>query len=231
MNIYIRKSIIKIVYGKYILNVANIELLHDNCWSRNVEYGIEIESLGRIIYPERNTIRAFLVVNNQGKYLIKKLRDEGKIKDILNISQYNNKLVLDILEDYTNSILKILNDNGLLVIKVVKRNGKEFWSVIGYEYQISKTLKEVSEVAKIEHIVIEEFNIASLRPTLTDSEIRSLIVAMQMGYFDYPKRATASEVAKVLGIKKSTFIYHIRNAQKKLIRALINMNNIQNTSE
>jgi len=219
------------VYGKYTLNVANIEILHDTCWSRDVDYGVSIESLGRIIYPEKGVIRAFLVVDNKGKQLIKKLKDQGRIKDILNISRYNSKLVLDVIEDYSNSVLKLLNDNGVLVIKVIKRNGKEFWSFIGYEFQISKALKDISEVAKIEYSEIKEFNLAISESNLTISEIRSLITAIQMGYFDYPKRATAEEVARVLGIKKSTFIYHIRNAQKKLVKLLISTSDIRESGK
>jgi len=216
------------MYGKYALKMANIEIVHDGCWTMDVDYGISIESLGRIIYPEKGIVRAFLVVDsNKKKQLIKKLKDKGKIKDILNISQYNSKLVLDVIEYYNNSVLKLLNDNGVQVIKVIKRNGKEFWRFIGYEFQISRALKDISEVAKIEYSAVKEFNLAIAEPNLTISEIRSLIAAIQMGYFDYPKRATAEEVARALGIRKSTFIYHIRNAQKKLVESLISTSDIR----
>jgi len=43
------------------------------------------------------------------------------------------------------------------------------------------------------------------------------MIAYNYGYLDYPRKASADELAELLGISKVTFLYHLRNAQRKLI--------------
>lgn len=59
------------------------------------------------------------------------------------------------------------------------------------------------------------------RSVFTDRQQCVLETAHQMGYFDYPKRANAGEVAKSLDISRSTFTEHLSAAQSKLIDSLV----------
>jgi len=52
---------------------------------------------------------------------------------------------------------------------------------------------------------------------LTGRQQEVIRTAFEMGYFDYPKRANASEVAEELGIAASTFSEHISTAQRKIL--------------
>lgn len=45
--------------------------------------------------------------------------------------------------------------------------------------------------------------------------------AYRMGYFDYPRRSNASEVAASLDIAPSTFTEHLTAAQSKLLDAVL----------
>jgi len=53
-------------------------------------------------------------------------------------------------------------------------------------------------------------------PKFTESELKVLRKALELGYFDYPRRANSAEVSEALGIDRSTFIYHVRSIQRKL---------------
>lgn len=55
---------------------------------------------------------------------------------------------------------------------------------------------------------------------LTDRQREVLETAYEMGYFDYPRDANASEVAEQLGIRPSTFTEHLNAAQSKLLDEL-----------
>lgn len=55
------------------------------------------------------------------------------------------------------------------------------------------------------------------RSKLTPRQEEVLRTALEMGYFDYPKRANAGEVAEELGIGLSTFSEHLAAAQSKLL--------------
>jgi predicted DNA binding protein len=56
---------------------------------------------------------------------------------------------------------------------------------------------------------------------LTDRQREVLHTAYEMGYFEYPGEANASEVAEELGIAPSTFAEHLSAAQSKMFDELL----------
>lgn len=59
------------------------------------------------------------------------------------------------------------------------------------------------------------------RGRLTDRQREVVATAYRMGYFDYPRRSNASEVAASLDIAPSTFTEHLTAAQSKLLDAVL----------
>jgi predicted DNA binding protein len=59
------------------------------------------------------------------------------------------------------------------------------------------------------------------RSQLTDRQREVLETAHEMGYFDYPDGANASEVAEAIGVSRSTFSEHLAIAQSKLLDAIL----------
>lgn len=59
------------------------------------------------------------------------------------------------------------------------------------------------------------------RSRLTERQREVLETAIEMGYFQYPKGANASEVAEALDISVSTFAEHLAAAQTKLLDTIL----------
>ncbi|OVE83975.1 helix-turn-helix domain-containing protein [Natronolimnobius baerhuensis] len=59
------------------------------------------------------------------------------------------------------------------------------------------------------------------RNELTDRQREIIETAYEMGYFEYPKGANATDVAAELGVARSTFTEHLAAAQTKLMRTLL----------
>lgn len=59
------------------------------------------------------------------------------------------------------------------------------------------------------------------RGRLTDRQHEALVTAYEMGYFERPKRANASEVAAELDIAQSTLTEHLVTAQHKLLADIL----------
>ena len=55
---------------------------------------------------------------------------------------------------------------------------------------------------------------------LTDRQQQVLRAALYGGYFQSPRRSTATEIANALSLTQSTFSYHLRNAQQTLFERL-----------
>jgi len=61
----------------------------------------------------------------------------------------------------------------------------------------------------------------SLSASLTAKQREALRTAETMGYFDWPREHTAEEVADRLGIASATLHYHLRAAQRTLVRGVL----------
>jgi hypothetical protein len=59
------------------------------------------------------------------------------------------------------------------------------------------------------------------RGKLTDRQREVLVTAYEMGYFERPRRANASEVAAALDIAQSTLSEHLVTAQRKLLTDIL----------
>jgi PAS domain S-box-containing protein len=60
----------------------------------------------------------------------------------------------------------------------------------------------------------------SVEDQLTDRQQEAVSRAYHEGYFDWPRRNTAGDVADAMGIAETTFHYHLRNALDTLVTAL-----------
>ena len=68
----------------------------------------------------------------------------------------------------------------------------------------------------------EERNLVLVdRAALTDRQHEVLETAHELGYFDRPKGANATELAEELGVSRSTFLEHLSAAQSKLLDGVL----------
>ena len=59
------------------------------------------------------------------------------------------------------------------------------------------------------------------RSDLTERQRTAIEAAHELGYFEEPKEANASEIADSLGVARSTFLHHLNRAQSKLLEAIL----------
>lgn len=59
-----------------------------------------------------------------------------------------------------------------------------------------------------------------LLPSLTRRQGQAVLAALETGYYDAPRKVTTLDVARKLGIARSTFEEHLKAAESQLVRAL-----------
>ncbi len=59
-----------------------------------------------------------------------------------------------------------------------------------------------------------------LLPSLTRRQGQAVLAALEAGYYDAPRKVTTLDVARKLGIARSTFEEHLKAAESQLVRAL-----------
>ncbi|QGA68969.1 bacterio-opsin activator [Sulfolobus sp. E11-6] len=214
-------KLITVYYSKYPYKLVNIRILHSGCWTSFIDDHL-VKSLGRSYQPEDGTIRSLVIVNSGSMKVLMNLKNEGKIKDIINIYRYGNNYIADIIQDYNNSVLSVLNKYDAVVLNTVKVKKRELWSFVTYEYKVPKIINDLNRIGVVEKVKISDYDPNERALNLTQIELKCLMIAAKMGYFDYPKKIKAKDLAQSLGIKESTFIYHLRNAQRKIVTKLLN---------
>jgi predicted DNA binding protein len=61
---------------------------------------------------------------------------------------------------------------------------------------------------------------ASLFGTLTDKQTRALMTALDNGYYRLPRNATAGDIARLMGVPRTSFADHLRKAENKVLQAV-----------
>lgn len=55
---------------------------------------------------------------------------------------------------------------------------------------------------------------------LTNKQTKAIMTALDHGYYDLPRGATAEEIARRLGIPRTSFVDHLRKAENKVMQAM-----------
>lgn len=125
---------------------------------------------------------------------------------------------------------EIIEGTGTPISSVRAQNGSLLLSFRTLE------LAEIAEIvdelrAYFDGVIVEELTqdhedisadpVVVDREALTTRQQEILETAHEMGYFDYPKGANATDVAEELGVARSTFTEHLAAAQTKLMDAIL----------
>jgi predicted DNA binding protein len=123
--------------------------------------------------------------------------------------------------------------NCLNLQPMVYTGGWEWYRVMAFsEQDIKKLFKELErkhcevEVTSRRSISEESVHSSLLIPAgsllgdLTEKQTKALIAALDNGYYNLPRNASALEIASRLGIPRTSFVDHLRKAQNKLIQTI-----------
>jgi hypothetical protein len=97
--------------------------------------------------------------------------------------------------------------------------------VIGKEKEMQKFLNYTatlnSRPFKLTGLSALEPRQESHLANLTNRQRQSLIIAYSLGYYDVPRKVSSEEVSRHLNMDKSTFVEHLRKAERKIVAQVI----------
>jgi len=131
------------------------------------------------------------------------------------------------------SISGVVQKNSFLEIPpIVYHNGWEERRVIGFreaDYKrLFRGLSSLGQVEILEKKVLAErsirdafvISLSSVFSELTEKQLEALQVALEHGYYEVPKKATAEEIARKHRVPRTTYEEHVRKAESKIFRAM-----------
>jgi predicted DNA binding protein len=114
-------------------------------------------------------------------------------------------------------ICRIISDADVFLISAQSRGaGKVEWTLIIEE---KKVLKEIFDHLKEKSVDAELVKLTKIddKETLTERQDKITQVAFERGYFDYPKRISLRELARMFEVSPSTLSEILRKGQRKIV--------------
>lgn len=114
-------------------------------------------------------------------------------------------------------ICRILTDSDVFLISAEsKGNGKVEWTVVFTDKDV---LKGIFDHLKSKSVDAELVKLTKIddKETLTDRQDKITRVAFERGYFDYPKRISLRELARMFDVSPSTLSEILRKGQRKIV--------------
>ncbi len=117
-----------------------------------------------------------------------------------------------------------LTRDGLVVLKpVIYRDGQVHARLVGSSSAVQAAVETVPPAVDVtvEAIGQRGFDPETAASALSDRQREAVLVAIDLGYYDVPRRATHEDVAERLGCAPSTASEHLQKAEAKLVRGLM----------
>jgi predicted DNA binding protein len=212
---------------RLILEVSEEELL---------KVGIEIPPFKNIkslelLYFVRQDFKEFAAmaqvefINPEAK--MDELFEGGYIVDAQVLERQKNGAYIIFIRSgptISSALSSIGIESGYLFPPLGMGDGKVKFSFLGNEPQIKAFLESIDQIGMhYKILLLSDLNFSPISPLnqLTGKQRDVLLMAYKTGYYDIPRRITSENLAKKLGLGDSTVVEHLRKAEQRLIRQII----------
>jgi len=146
--------------------------------------------------------------------------------------------VLEMIEDDGREVLCLIKANAVpgfddlkekadLDLKMVPpmrlTREKVTYSFVGEDDQILKMIELAKEVGGDLKVSLRQasFENGDLLSVLTEKQRSLMVMAKEMGYYEYPRRTSTEDLAKAAGLSTSTVIEHLRKSEVRLMAEIM----------
>lgn len=140
----------------------------------------------------------------------------GEKLKILNRSRGSNVLA-SFQTDGCNVCNTILSKGAFLISGRHMEGYRMVYEFIAPGYEVFKEIVSALESMGFKLKILSLYKHEPKEGLLTEKQENILWLALKMGYFDYPKKVSTKELARMLGIVPSTFSEIIRGGMRKLV--------------
>jgi predicted DNA binding protein len=106
---------------------------------------------------------------------------------------------------------------------IINKNGYHLWDFASFDREVlEKVIAFVQKYLQGEILSFREENITnisitSILPELTKHQKAAMEIAINKGYYEYPKKITLEELAEIIGVSYSTYQEHLKKAESKIV--------------
>jgi hypothetical protein len=213
---------------RLILEVSEKELL---------KAGIELPPLKKIkslelLYFLRQDADEFAAISRvefkESTSKVEDLLTGGLLIDAQLIEREKNGAYILFIRSGAPSFSSVLNyigiEGGYLFPPLGIADGKVKFSFLGSEQQIKDFMEKIdARGIRYRIVLLADANFSPISPLnqLTEKQRQVLMAAYKLGYYDIPRKISSEELANKMGLVDSTVVEHLRKAEQRLIRQIL----------
>jgi predicted DNA binding protein len=197
---------------------VSIGIKHKDCWHYKLSKALRATILVRYTYvlPNRQLYGYQTIVTpaiaSLGNYLSKL----PEIKKYTILSQGPGRADVVTWAEQSSILEFLLRTNCVFIGPTVVEDGVENWHIMApCREDLQVAIASLEQHADIAYI--RSSDAFGPGEGLTDKQAAALAAALDIGYFDTPRRASAEDLAAKLGVSPSTAVEHLRKAEKKVL--------------
>ena len=206
--------------GKSI--TINIGIKHRECWHYKLSRGLKATILVRYTYvlPNRQLYGYQTIMTPAIASLERYLANLPEIRRYSILSRGSDRAEVVTWAEQSSILEHLLKTNCVFIGPTVVRDGVENWQIMApSRKELQKAIARLEGHAEIAYIRSSGPDHSS--EGLTERQAAALAAAIEMGYFDSPRRASIENVARRMGISASTAVEHLRKAEKKVLESYV----------
>ena len=181
-------------------------------------YPVTIKVLDRIPYSERGVKDLVEIAGPQDimEEVLKDIRKNPLVSNVDTTMTERGKIVGAVTTARCD-ICRILTDSDCFLISAeTKSAGKVEWTLVVSDKDV---LKGIFDRLKTKSVLAELVKLTKIddKESLTERQDKITHVAFDRGYFDYPKRISLRELARMFEVSPSTLSEILRKGQRKIV--------------
>jgi len=207
--------------------VAKFKIKHDD-WilDKTVEHKVIARGIPLNSYRENGKSFHTGMVFLYGPDINKKnfIASVKKDRRVKNCTVKNDQLF--VLIEGEDSIAEVFDKSLFFTRPVLMKEGFEYWELGSWDKKkLIDFYQKVQKIATVKVLKLKpEFPAVFIQqavPKLTGKQRTALELALELGYYQYPRKISVEELAKRISIPRTTFQEHLRKAEEKVMNLVV----------
>lgn len=219
-----------------MLREVRFRFTHANCWlQETTERHPTVTLVVSTVYQVEGDIHVDLAVHAPEAGLLDLLLSEWgrdpRIKRIVKLHEGPKGARFHVSYTSEHSVYpSIIQSTPVLLGTITMGGGVEHYRFLGEAEHVEKLLQVLKKDGDVQVEAIrtlsevDETEAAKgprLLPTLTDKQVTALLLAHAAGYYNWPRKLSASDLARHVGLSSAAFLDHLRRAEARAVDAVV----------
>jgi len=198
----------------------SIGIRHRDCWHYRLSRAMSATIIVKYTYmlPNDQLYGYQTIVSARIGELESFLSSIPQVKKFAILSMSADRADVITWAEQRSIVDSIIKKNCVFIGPTIVRDGVESWHIVApTREELQEVVASLEQCADIAYIRSSE----GVEPDagLTARQMSALKAAVEMGYFETPRRSSIREVAKRLKVSPSTAVEHLRKAEKKVLES------------